>query len=365
MDEHQFRLFVRGLLKDTVLGSSSDTGDTTLFGVLNQFERRQNAWHADAHMYEKEAKLYGDKSATEHATDHESRVCYKLVEQEEFGEESAANDTEKELEMKMSKAAADYAILPSPDGHFFQHTNGTPFFWQADTAWLLFHRLNHTECETYLTDRAAKGFTIVLAVGLTQIGIDSPNRNGDLPFIDDDVTQPNEPYWAHIDTIIALAWSKRIRIALFPAWGKYINGKSVNAYWNASDVRVGSWQAMYVPGLFDTAGSGPAKSWAEDLHLPGAGQMGYIKKAIEDRGDESYFRRVPAQDLIVGDAGTDDKRVTATRDADGSWIMAYTPTGNKFSVDTEPLTTCEISAYCHQYLENGNLVFNSDGGKMQ
>ncbi|KAL1617029.1 hypothetical protein SLS54_008024 [Diplodia seriata] len=121
------------------------------------------------------------------------------------------------------KVPADYAILPSPDGHFFQHTNGTPFFWQADTAWLLFHRLNHTECETYLTDRAAKGFTIVLAVGLTQIGIDSPNRNGDLPFIDDDVTQPNEPYWAHIDTIIALAWSKRIRIALFPAWGKYVH----------------------------------------------------------------------------------------------------------------------------------------------
>ena len=62
---------------------------------------------------------------------------------------------------------------------------------------------------------------------------------------------------------------------------------------------------MYVPGLFDPAGSGPARSWAEDIHLPGAGQIGYIKKAIEDRGNESYFRRVPAQNLIVGDAGTE------------------------------------------------------------
>lgn len=62
---------------------------------------------------------------------------------------------------------------------------------------------------------------------------------------------------------------------------------------------------MYVPGLFEPAGSGPARSWAEDIHLPGAGQMQYIKQTLEDRGEESYFRRIPAQDLIVGEAGMD------------------------------------------------------------
>lgn len=60
---------------------------------------------------------------------------------------------------------------------------------------------------------------------------------------------------------------------------------------------------MYVPGLFEPAGSGPARSWAEDIHLPGSVQMQYIKKVIEDRGDGSYFQRLPTQHVIIGDAG--------------------------------------------------------------
>lgn len=117
----------------------------------------------------------------------------------------------------------EYGIKPSSDGHFFQDHKGEPFFWQADTAWLLFHRLNYTEAESYLNDRASKGFNMVLAVGFTQIGIDSLNRNGDPTFLDDDVTRPNEPYWAYIDSIVELAWSKGIRVALVPAWGYYVH----------------------------------------------------------------------------------------------------------------------------------------------
>ena len=118
----------------------------------------------------------------------------------------------------------EYAIAPSADGHYFQEEDGSPFFWQGDTAWLLFHRLDYKECEQYFTDRASKGFNMVRAVGFTQIGIDSPNRNGDLPFVDLDPTKPNEPYWAYIDKIVELAWSKGVRIALVPAWGYYVHG---------------------------------------------------------------------------------------------------------------------------------------------
>lgn len=124
----------------------------------------------------------------------------------------------------------EYGLQASPDGHFFQNSAGEPFFWQADTAWLLFHRLNYSESDIYLNDRASKGFNMILAVGFTQIGIDSPNRNGDPTFVDEDVTKPNEPYWAYIDSIVELAWSKGIRIALVPAWGKYVHssGKTVH-----------------------------------------------------------------------------------------------------------------------------------------
>ena len=123
---------------------------------------------------------------------------------------------------------AEYALTPTADGRFLQDGNGKPFFWQADTAWLLFHRLTYKEAEQYLSDRAAKGFNMALAVGFQQIGIDSPNREGQLMFIDDDPTKPNEPYWAHIDSVVELAWSKGIRICMVPVWGQYVHdsGKS-------------------------------------------------------------------------------------------------------------------------------------------
>ncbi|KAH8658160.1 hypothetical protein BX600DRAFT_482605 [Xylariales sp. PMI_506] len=439
----------------------------------------------------------------------------------------------------------EYAITPSSDGHFFQDINGQPIFWQADTAWLLFHRLNTTEAESYLEDRASKGFTVVLAVGFTQIGITSPNRNGDLPFISQDVTKPNEPYWEYVDSIIQLAWTKGIRVCMVPAWGQYVhdssnnpnvlntstastfghfigqrypylpktlvadtnpwwenktavkadyaaggvapsyqvvdwspvyddlangivagereaiaaaasnsssqntaawlplmtihptnqwftggpiaiasaffgdrqwltmdssqsghadfppnppipwwncrrgwepiehmyaagsqpgahnrpaidneahyenrydNGNSAYPYWNASDVRVGSWQSVFsgaagltyganavmqfaIPGLYAPDGSGPSADWLTDLAAPGSGQMQWIQKAIQDRGNATYFTRVPAQDIIVGAAGANDKRVTATRDSSGGWIMVYTPTGEAFQIDTAALSS--------------------------
>jgi hypothetical protein len=121
----------------------------------------------------------------------------------------------------------DYAITASPDGHFFQDSNNQPFFWQGDTAWLLFNSLNYTESELYLNDRASKGFTVVLSVGFTQSGIDAPNQNGDEPFINSDPTKPNPPYWDYVDSIVELAWSKGIRIAMVPVWGQYVHLSSM------------------------------------------------------------------------------------------------------------------------------------------
>lgn len=48
--------------------------------------------------------------------------------------------------------------------------DGKPFFWQGDTAWAYFHRFNEAEATTYLDNRAAKGFNIIVTVGLSQFG---------------------------------------------------------------------------------------------------------------------------------------------------------------------------------------------------
>lgn len=60
---------------------------------------------------------------------------------------------------------------------------------------------------------------------------------------------------------------------------------------------------MYIPGIYTQDGSGPARAWYVDIDLPGSSQMQYIQKAIFDRGNGSYFTRVPAQDIILTPAG--------------------------------------------------------------
>ncbi len=112
----------------------------------------------------------------------------------------------------------------SPNGRFLMHANGTPFFYLADTAWELFHRLNEQEVAHYLEDRRAKGFTVIQAVILAELeGLTVPNRNGDLPLLDMDPTRPNESYFQWVDKVIRMAASKGLYVALLPTWGDKVD----------------------------------------------------------------------------------------------------------------------------------------------
>ena len=108
----------------------------------------------------------------------------------------------------------------SDNKRFLVFADGTPFFYLGDTAWELFHRLNFTEAESYLEDRRQKGFTVIQAVALAELdGLNTPNRNGDRPLINNDPTQPNEAYFCFVDSVIRLAETKGLFIALLPTWG--------------------------------------------------------------------------------------------------------------------------------------------------
>ena len=75
---------------------------------------------------------------------------------------------------------------------YLEYDDGTPFFYLGDTAWELFHRLDREEAQYYLSNRAAKGFTVIQAVALAELGgTDVPNAYGELPLINRDPTTPN------------------------------------------------------------------------------------------------------------------------------------------------------------------------------
>lgn len=106
------------------------------------------------------------------------------------------------------------------NGHFLQHSDGTPFFWLGDTAWELFHRLTPEEIARYLDNRAAKGFNVIQAVVLAEMdGLRKPNQQGEVPFIDLDPTRPNEKNFALVDEVIRMAAHRNMYLGLLPTWG--------------------------------------------------------------------------------------------------------------------------------------------------
>jgi hypothetical protein len=115
-------------------------------------------------------------------------------------------------------------LIVSENHRFLQFEDGTPFFYLGDTGWEFFHRLNYTEAEKYLENRRQKGFTVIQAVILAELdGLNTPNRNGDRPLIDNDPAKPNEEYFVFVDSLIRLAASKGIFIGVLPTWGDKID----------------------------------------------------------------------------------------------------------------------------------------------
>lgn len=111
-------------------------------------------------------------------------------------------------------------------GHFFQHEDGTPFFWQADTAWLVLSRLTLDEVKEYFADRKSKGFNIAQVMVIHSLR--TATLAGRLPFIDEDITQPDESgtdsFWDHLDVVLTLAAEAGLYLALVPIWGSNLKG---------------------------------------------------------------------------------------------------------------------------------------------
>ncbi|MBN2130568.1 MAG: glycoside hydrolase family 140 protein [Sedimentisphaerales bacterium] len=119
-------------------------------------------------------------------------------------------------------AGASQRLRVAANHRYLEYADGTPFFYLGDTAWELFHRLNREEADRYLADRARKGFTVIQAVVLAQLGgLTDPNPYGDTPLIEKDPTRPNEAYFQHVDYIVEKAGELGLFIGMLPTWGSY------------------------------------------------------------------------------------------------------------------------------------------------
>ena len=114
-------------------------------------------------------------------------------------------------------------LCTSENGRFIVTENGTPFFWLGDTAWELFHRLRINEVEMYMMNRKDKRFSVIQAVALAEFeGLTIPNAYGDIPLLDNNPYQPNEPYWKFVDEVVSKAAKYDLYIGFLPTWGDKI-----------------------------------------------------------------------------------------------------------------------------------------------
>jgi len=122
--------------------------------------------------------------------------------------------------------AAPGELKVSDNHRFLVTADGKPFFYLADTAWELFHRLNREDAERYLKDRAAKRFNVIQACILAEYGgLTVPNAYGHLPLHGNNPAEPDEDYFKNVDWIVDRAAELGLYIGMLPTWGDKIDKK--------------------------------------------------------------------------------------------------------------------------------------------
>lgn len=125
------------------------------------------------------------------------------------------------------QAPALEPLTVSPDGRRLQTASGKPFFYLADTAWTLPQRLKWDDAVAYLNTRAVQGFTAVQLVALDpERDVRMRDAAGEPALLGDDLSRPNEVYFAHLDRILDEAERAGLYVLLLPVWGQLVVGDS-------------------------------------------------------------------------------------------------------------------------------------------
>ncbi|GAA0934071.1 glycoside hydrolase family 140 protein [Pseudonocardia zijingensis] len=113
-----------------------------------------------------------------------------------------------------------------------------------------------------------------------------------------------------------------------------------NAYWSVFGGAAGHTYGHHAVWQFLTedreASLGARGTWTAALDFPAGKQMRHVRALVESR---PYLTRVPDQSIVA--AGD----VRATRDAGGSYLMAYTVDGEPFALDTTGLSGPALRAW--------------------
>ncbi len=115
-----------------------------------------------------------------------------------------------------------YPLKQSINGRYLVDQNNVPFLIVGDSPQALIVNLSEAEAKMFFADRAAHGFNSVwinlLCNKSTGGRADGSTIDGALPFTTpNDLSTPNEQYFAHVDRVIGLAAQYGLLVFLDPA----------------------------------------------------------------------------------------------------------------------------------------------------
>ena len=119
----------------------------------------------------------------------------------------------------------------SNNNRFLQHENGTPFFWLAETAWLLPSRSNRDEVDYFMNVTQKNGYNVVQISTLHTIPAMNVYGQWALPngFDFKNIDRAGEyNYWQHVDYIVEAAQKKGMYVGIVCVWGSPVQDKQMS-----------------------------------------------------------------------------------------------------------------------------------------
>ena len=142
------------------------------------------------------------------------------------GRSVAADGSSAELDGGVTRATRLAPVFPlrvSSSGRYVEDQRGVPFLIKGEGAWLALANLTESEQETYLADRAARGFNLIEVMltnhDYTRAPNPSPpaNRRGDQPFRRrGDFSTPNDAYFDGAVAFVDRAAAHGLAVLLAP-----------------------------------------------------------------------------------------------------------------------------------------------------
>lgn len=155
------------------------------------------------------------------------------------------------------------ALKVSSDRRHFEHADGTPFYWLADTWWAgLSERLSWEDFQELTADRKSKGFTVVqLVAGLVptpeeRAPIDPGCRNEGGAVWDERFKQINPAYFDYADRRVQHLLDSGIVPAIVGGWRGILAQMGVGQmkkHWRYLIARYGAYPVFWIAGgeVFD------------------------------------------------------------------------------------------------------------------